>query len=199
MKRLICVSLLLVMLVSFVSCGKDVNTNTDAVPSTTDPNTQISVTVPLSYITFLTLTQEKYKDNLQLFCEDNGFLSYSADEESGKVTFVMTAFTYNGMISEKGFGIINTMGQLMESETYPYFKSLGSYNKNFSYIELIVDKKGYESDEFSTQLPAYIADICMHNYQIFTTTADYSCTVKVIDEGSGKSIYEKTYTSQYNS
>ncbi len=199
MKRLLCISLVLVMLVSLASCGKDVNTNTDAVPSTTDPDTQITVTVPGSYITFLTATQEKYKDNLQLFCDDNGFLSYSSDEESGKVTFTMTAFTYNGMISKKGFALINTIGKLMESETYPYFKNLGDYNENFSYIELTVDKKGYERDEFSTQLPAYIADICMHNYQLFTTTADYSCTVKVIDEATGKAISEKTYTSQYNS
>lgn len=199
MKRLTALFLCFVFLAAFASCGKDVNTGTDAVPSTTDPNTQISITLPLNYITFLTATQEKYRDNLQLFCDDNNFLSYSSDEEAGKITFTMTAFTYNGMISKKGFGIINTVGQLMESKTYPYFKNLGEYNDNFSYIELIVDKKGYEEDSFSTQLPAYIADICMHNYQIFTTTADYSCTVKVTDEKSGKTISEKTYTSQYNS
>ena len=103
------------------------------------------------------------------------------------------------MTTKKGFGIINTIGQLMESDTYPYFKNLGEYNDNFSYIELTVDKKGYEKDEFSSQLPAYIADICMHNYQLFTTTADYSCTVAVKDAKTGKVIYENTYTSQYNS
>ena len=199
MKRLTAVFLCLIILVSFAACGSDVRTNTDAVPSTTDPNTEISITVPMSYITFLSVTQEKYKDNLKLFCDDNGFLSYSSDEENGKVTFTMTAFTYNGMISKKGFNLINTIGQLMGSETYPYFKNLGEYNDNFSYIELLVDAKAYEKDEFASQLPAYIADICMHNYQLFTTTADYSCTVAVKNEKTGKVISEKTYTSQYNS
>ncbi len=199
MKRYISVFLSLVILFSFAACGKNVSTDTDAVPSTTDPNTEIRITVPMSYISFISATQDKYKDNLQLFCDDNGFLSYSADEENGKVTFTMTAFTYNGMLSKKGFGIINTIGQLMESDTYPYFKNLGEYNDNFSYVELTVDKKGYEKDEFSSQLPAYIADICMHNYQLFTTTADYSCTVAVKDAKTGKVIYENTYTSQYNS
>lgn len=199
MKRLTAVFLCLIILVSFAACGSDVRTSTDAVPSTTDPNTEIKITVPMSYITYLSLTQERYKDNLQLYCEDNGFLSYSSDEANDKVTFTMTAFTYNGMISKKGFNLINSIGQLMESETYPYFKNLGDYNDNFSYVELLVDARAYEKDEFSSQLPAYIADICMHNYQLFTTTADYSCTVAVKNAKNGKVISEKTYTSQYNS
>ena len=199
MKRFIVALLCAAMLIALSACGRDVKTNTDAVPSTTDPNTHISITVPLNYITFLSATQKKYKDNLKLYCEDNGFLSYSTDEENGKVTFTMTAFTYNGMISKKGFRLINTLGTLMESDTYPYFTNLGDYNENFSYVELLVDEKGYAKDEFSSQLPSYVADLCMHSYQLFTTTADYSCTVVVKSASDSKIIYEHTYTSQYNS
>ena len=199
MKRLTALILALVLLAALSACGKDVVTNTDAVPSTTDPNTEMVITVPLSYMNFLSVTNEKYKDNIQLFCDDNDFLSYTEDTEAGTVTFTMTAFTYNGLLTKKGFELIGKITSLFESETYPYFTDIGEYNENFSHIVLFVDKQEFEKDEFSSSLAAYIADICMHNYQIFTTTADYSCTVTVKDAETEETISEKTYNSRYNS
>lgn len=219
MKKISCLVLAAVLLFTLSCCSKDGSeTPTDAKegyyvayvdengntvtefiettthPGTTDPNTVITVTVPYEFVSTL---PEKYQNDLALFCSDNNFLSYEKNESTNALVLTMTATAHNAFLSSKGFALISSLSNFMESKDYPYFLSIEGYNKNFSEITILVDKESYEKDSLSSMLLFSISELCMHSYQIFTVADIYSCTVTVKDAGTLEVIEEKTYNSGY--
>ncbi len=160
----------------------------------TDPNSETSIIIPLAYISTL---EKKYQDDLQLYCTDNGFISYLTDEENKTVTFTMTAAAYNDMLFEKRRDLNHKLISLIESETYPYFRKYTN-SSDYTQITLFVERDGYEKADFPLILVEYAGSLSMHNYQIFTTDTVYSCTVTVKDAQTDEIITEKVFDSVYS-
>ena len=150
---------------------------------TTDPMTEITVTVPASHIYTL---DAKYQNDLQLYCTEKGFSSYSQDEQTGAITFKMTATIYHSLLSEKRRVIYDRLSPLIESDTYPYFLGYIT-NDNYTEVVIKVEGKGYKKAD-SSLLAEYIADMCIYDYQIFLNDAPRSCTVTVKDADTDEVI-----------
>lgn len=216
MKKLICIIGAALILFSLAACSKNSSTPTDSTAATTvdglifysqdedgnqvseavtttrfsgttDPNSELSITVPASYINNIPL---QYQNDLQLYCTTKNYISYTQNEETGEITFKMTASVYNTTLAEQRRSIYNTLMSLIESETYPWFYTYIP-NTNYSEVTIRVDKKGYKETD-SSLLAEYIADLCIYSYQVLLTDAPMSCTVTVVDAGTEETITQVT-------
>lgn len=216
MKKLICILAALLTLLSLAACSKSTSTPTDSTAATTqdgvvfyshdedgtlvsevvtttkfsgttDPTSEITVTVPASYINTLDL---QYQNDLQLYCTKKNYISFTKNEETGEVTFKMTASVYNSTLAEQRRHILNTLLPLVESETYPWFHTYIP-NTDYSEVTIKVDKKGYKKTD-SSLLAEYIADLCIYSYQVLLTDSPRSCTVTVVDSQTGDEITQVT-------
>ena len=183
-----------------VAVGLDENGNviTEIVPTTkfkgtTDPMSEVTVVIPYNYVYSL---DQKYQNDLQLFCTDNGFTSYTADEEGGKLTFKMTATAYNAFLSAKRWELSQIFYSLIN--TYPFFDQCIANNMEYTDISIRVDRKAYESDPSASVIIEYVSSLCMNSYQIFLTTTDYRCHVKIVDKDTGDIIEEFDRTSVFS-
>lgn len=216
MKKLICILGAALTLLTLTACSKNSSTPTDSdaattadglifysydsdgnpvtevvtttrFSGTTDPNSEITVTVPASYINTLPV---QFQNDLQLYCTKKNYISYSQNAETGETTFKMTASVYNTTLAEQRRNIYNTLISLIESNTYPWFYTYIP-NADYSEITLKVDKKGYKETD-SSLLAEYIADLCIYSYQVLLTEAPRSCTVTVIDADTEETITQVT-------
>lgn len=216
MKKLICILAAALTLLSLAACSKNTATPTDSTADTTvdglifysydaegnpvseavtttrfngttDRNSEISVTVPASYINYI---PAQFQDNLQLYCTKKGYISYTQNAETGEITFKMTASVYNTTLAEQRRYIYNTLMPLIGSETYPWFHTYIP-NTDYSEVTLKVDKKGYKETD-SSLLAEYIADLCIYSYQVLLTDSPLSCTVTVIDSETQEKITSVT-------
>ena len=162
---------------------------TKPVFSTTDPMSEVTVVIPYNYIYSL---DAKYQNDLQLYCDANGFKSYTADEANGTVTFKMTAAAHNTFLSALRFEMSKIFSSLIN--TYPFFDQFIANNMEYTDVSIRVDKKAYQKDSNSGFIVDYVASLCMNSYQIFLTTTDYHCTIKIIDKDTGDIIetFEKS-------
>ena len=156
---------------------------------TTDPMSEVTVVIPYNYIYSL---DAKYQNDLQLYCDANGFTSYTADKANGTVTFKMTAAAHNTFLSAMRFELSKIFSALIES--YPFFDQLIANNMEYTDVSIRVDKEAYQSDSNKGFVIDYVASLCMNSYQIFLTTTDYHCTIKIIDKDTGDIIetFEKS-------
>ena len=224
MKKFIAAVLAAILLLTLSACGKkDTDTSTDAettapvdgmevvvgydedgkavteiVPTTkyqgtTDPMTELTVVIPYNYIYSL---EEKYQKDIQLFAADNGFISCTPDEANGKITFTMTAAAHNTFLSEKRWELSQIFLSLIN--TYPFFDQCIANNIEYTDVTIRVDKKAYESDDSAAMIIDYVGGLCMNSYQIFLTSTNYHCNIKIIDKDTGELIEEFSKTSVFS-
>ncbi|MBR5827288.1 MAG: hypothetical protein IKY78_09425 [Clostridia bacterium] len=224
MKKLIAATLAAILLFTLAACGKD-NTDADStedstapvdgmevvigydedgkavteiVPTTkyqgtTDPMTELTVVIPYNYIYSL---DEKYQQDIQLFATDNGFISCTPDEANGKITFVMTAAAHNTFLSEKRWELSQIFLSLIN--TYPFFDQCIANNIEYTDMTIRVDRKAYENDDSAAMIIDYVGSLCMNSYQIFLTTTNYYCNIKIVDKDTGEVIKELSKTSVFS-
>ena len=182
-----------------VGYDEDGKAITEIVPTsnfqgTTDPMSEVTVVIPYNYIYSL---DAKYQNDIQLYCTDNGFASYVADEANGTVTFKMTAAAHNTFLSEKRWELSQIFYSLIN--TYPFFDQCIANNIDYTDITIRVDKQAYESDDSAGMIVDYVGSLCMNSYQIFTTSTDYHCNIKIVDKETGEVIEEFSKTSVFSS
>lgn len=182
-----------------VVVGLDENGNavTEIYPTTgfagtTDPMSEVTVTIPYNYVYSL---DEKYQLDLQLYCNDNGFISYTADEAAGTVTLRMTAAAHNAFLSQKRFELSNIFVSLIN--TYSFLDQCIANNMEYTDITLRVIKEEYEKDSSAALVVDYVGNLCMNSYQIFTSLTSYSCSITVVDKDTGDTIDTFSKTSVF--
>lgn len=152
---------------------------------TKDRNSSVQFSMPLYYL------EEKYKNDLDLFCKENNYEACTIDEQAQTFTVTMNALTHDMMLINVGIQAIKNMANSIESEKYPFFKELSEYNDDFSEIKVLVDKAGYTSAD-KEGFMAFIAG-CGIYYQLYTTENDYSCKVVIQDKESGEILDAKLF------
>ncbi len=213
-KNAICLALVLVMVVLFAACSKkedkgplfaytdadgkvvtgyaeDIDTQKDDGEEKDDngnknPDKKISITMPLVFL------GEEYINDVDSYCEVNGFIKGKINEKDQTVTITMRALTHDLFLVKIGMQVMSNIGGVVDSGDYPYVKELESYSDNFDEIVMLVDGKKYEADQQHSLLPYYLGECGMY-YQVFTTENEYECTVKIKDAKSGKIIDEQHY------
>lgn len=208
MKKIICAVLCLTFLFTLAACGKkkdegtlvaykddEGNIVTEYVTTTKssdigkkDINEKVEITIPL------VLVGEEYKNDLDAYCQANGFISCKLNKKDQTVEIKMNSLTYDLNLVKIGTSIMRNIGNIVDSDDYPYAKKLESYSDNFDEIVMLVDGEGYKADNQASLLPYSLGEYGMF-YQVYTTQNEYKCTVKIKDEKSGEIIFEKTYKS----
>lgn len=208
MKKIICAVLCLTFLFTLAACGKkkdegtlvayrddEGNVVTEYVTTTKsskndsgkkDINEEVEVTMPLIFVS------EEYRNDLDAYCEANGFISCKLNEKDQTVKIKMNSLTYDLNLVKIGTQVMSNIGNTIDSGEYPYVVNLESYSDNFDEIVMLVDGEGYKKDNQSSLLPYFLGE-CGMFYQVYTTQNEYECTVKIKDEKSGEIIFEKTY------
>lgn len=153
---------------------------------TKDRNAIINFTMPLYYL------EDKYKNDLDLFCKENNYISCTVDEKAQTFTVTMNGMTHDFMLTSVGIQVIKNLVNVIESDKYPFFKKLSAYNDNFSEITVSVDKQAYSASTDKESFMAYIAG-CGIYYQLYTVSNEYSCKVIVQDIADGSVLDAKLF------
>lgn len=202
MKKIVSFSLSLLILLTFCSCGKGKNESTpqgvtinieetkkpEATKEEKSENKTIKIKLPVELI------EEKYRDNLDVYCSSYGYESAKLNKD-GTVTIKMSALTHSLLLTRMGMTVMSQIGSVLDSGDYPYFKDIGVYNEDFSYIVLLVDGKEYKEESTSNFLPYVVSEFCMY-YQLYTTRDNYQCEVVIADEKTKEVVYSNIYTSE---
>ncbi len=172
--------------VSYYTDG-DVRQTTVVEQPTKDRNAVVQFSMPLHYL------EEKYRNDLDLFCKDNNYISCTVDEQAQTFTVTMNALNHDLMLISVGMQSIKNIANVIESETYPFLREIVKYDDIFSEITVAVDKEGYNAA--TTDKDSFMAFIagCGIYYQLYTTSNDYSCKVIVQDKESGEVLDAKLF------
>ena len=153
---------------------------------TKDPDRLVEVTLPLSYYDAVN------KCDVAGFFNKNTYEGCRIDEKKKTFTVTLKSITHDFMLSNVGISVISTLGNLVDSDRYPYIKRIGSYNSDFSEIEFIVNEESYRSAKNTAEM-FDTAGSCGILYQLYTTENSYKCTVILTDETTGKEVAKKTF------
>lgn len=202
MKKIVSFSLFLAIFLTFCSCGKTSNEPTPQgvtinIEETKKPgvtkeekNEDKTIKIDLPY----ELIEEKYRENLDAYCSSYGYDSAKLNKD-GTVTIKMSALTHSLLLTRMGMTVMTQIGDILDSGDYPYFKDIGTYNEDFSYIVLLVNGKKYKAESTSNFLPYVVSEFCMY-YQLYTTRDNYECEVVIADEKTKEVLYSNIYTSE---
>ena len=147
---------------------------------------QVQFSMPLHYL------EEKYRNDLDLFCKEHNYISCTIDEAAQIFTVTMKASTHEFMLKKIGTQTVGTLGDALDTGKYPYFKSFGGYNENFSEITVNVDSNAYTAASDKDSFLAFVAG-CGIYYQLYTTSNDYSCKVIIQDQETKEVIDAKLF------
>ena len=147
---------------------------------------QVQFSMPLHYL------EEKYRNDLDLFCKEHNYISCTIDEATQTFTVTMKASTHDFMLVNIGIQTVGTLGDALDTGKYPFLKKLGGYNDNFSEITVVVDGNAYNAAADKESFLAFVAG-CGIYYQLYTTSNDYSCKVIVKDDATGEAIDAKLF------
>lgn len=154
---------------------------------TKDAHVSVQFTMPLYYL------EEKYRNDLDLFCKENNYEACTIDETAQTFTVTMNSLVHDMMLINVGIQVIKNMANNIESEKYPFFKELNKYNDDFSEITILVDKAGYNASTTDKEgFMAFIAG-CGIYYQLYTEKNEYSCKVVIQDKESGEILDAKSF------
>ena len=203
MKRVIALSLCLLLLALFAACGKggDPSVTDDTFYETpvtnpaftetgtlTFPKDTVTIKVPLAFL------KQEEKANLAAYADAHSFYSAEADEKKGIVTFKMSDLTHRLLLTRVGMDVIEALYGCLDDGTFPYFKGIENYDSaGFAELIILVDGYAYMSDPDADTLPYTLAQTCMV-YQGFTEETKYRCRVLVKDEATGGLVKDETYT-----
>lgn len=150
---------------------------------TKDPDALVKITLPLSFY------DAENKSDTSGFFKKSSYKSCTVDESDKTFTVTMKSLNHDFMLTNVGLQVIKNLAALLDSEEYPYVKEIGKYNGDFSEIEMIVDRKGFESADNSDVLVNLITS-CGIFYQLYTTENKYSCKVTITCNESGETLKE---------
>lgn len=202
MKKIVCVLLALLLLLSFSACGEkggdpssfiihtDENGNT--VSETTEKTTQsskknIKLRFPVSVL------DEKYRDDIDAFCEEYGLESAKVSS-GGTVTVKMSSLSRDLFLTRIGIETLKSIYAVAESGDFPFVKGIKSYDEdNFSEVSVLVVRAKYASSDYAQLMQAAVAQGCIR-YQLFAGEEKPTVTVTVIDNKTGETIDTAEYT-----
>lgn len=195
---LLCIVFCFALIFSFAACrNKKENQNNETVNGTTiaetDPekikkNKTIKLELPLNLI------DEKYRDDLDAYCEANGFISAKLNKKSQTVTIKMKSFSHELLLSNIGLSVIKEINSVASSKKYASVKKIKSIDTdNFDKVTIAVDKNKYKKEG---DIGAYVIGQSCLLYQLYSGAKDCSCSVVVTDNKTGKTIETKTYTNK---
>lgn len=148
----------------------------ELVNGTKNPNKLVKITLPLSYY------DAAAKADTNGFINKGNYQKIEINKKDKTFTATMKSLTYDLMLSNVGLQVIKNIAGLLDNEKdYPYIKDLGEYSRDFSQIELIVDKKLYNEADNAESIGPFVAG-CGIFYQMYSTENSYSCTVTIVSE-----------------
>ncbi|MCM1365498.1 MAG: hypothetical protein NC122_09195 [Faecalibacterium sp.] len=198
MTRIASLVLCVIMMFSFVACRNQTEAETDEGVSTVTEkvtekekvkkNRTVSIELPLSVI------DEKYQNDLDAYCEDNGFISAKLNKRTQTVSIKMKSFSHELLLSNVGMKVLKSINEVASSKEYKCVKEIKSVNTDdFSEVTILVDKKKYEKNGISAAF--VIGQSCLL-YQLYTEEPSYNCTVNVIDKKTNQLIDKRIYTDK---
>lgn len=162
MKKLICIIVSLVLVLSLAACTpqepNDTTGNTDSTPETSTsnsaedtaepgvsdtqepdnaPDTTVEITFPAS------LFEDAEDFDPAAYAREQGFLSAVVNED-GSVTVTMTETKHNELISEMTKTLEETFAGFVEGDTTPYIKEI-THNDDFTKVTIKVVRAEYEN------------------------------------------------------
>lgn len=202
MKKLLCLILILVSVLSLGACSKEpelieveiVNGTTVAAVGTSEAQGKapylkktMRFSIPLSFLS------EKDLADLDTYCKDHGYTRIKINEKNSTAKIEMPKLSHQLLMTQLGMDAIKAMYDILEGEKYPFFKSIESFDKkNFREIVITVDGAGFSSDVSATDLIGELARSC-YKYQAYSTSNYYRCKITVKDAESGAVLSNETY------
>ena len=211
MKRILCALLCVTLIFSFSACSKkdngdDVTTtvvesaNKDEKNSSKETTTEqttkarkgslkdkVKITLPLAVI------DEKYRDDMDAYCADHGYIKAKIHKRAETVTITMKALTHELLLTEIGTKVIGSLYEIADSKDFSYINKIVSFDKqNFKSVVYSVDAKKYSKGSAASYM---MAQSCLL-YQLYTTDDDYRVDITVVDKKTGETIETVTYTDQ---
>lgn len=202
MKKLICLCLTSLALISCLSACSDggktaVNEGDDIKVISFDTTRQEETTkkirknktykIPLSQ----DLIAAEFDGDIASYAATYGYEIVS--DENGTITFKMDGEQYQLMLSRAGAVTIGKIGQIVDSEDFPFVVDFADYAKDFSYLLILVDSKKYSKAKNKDIFPALLSQ-CGLYYQSHYAPEAPSCKVVLADSESGKVLFNETYT-----
>lgn len=175
LRNTILIALVVSILFSFGACKSNVLTEESDVTTTkaqaANLDEVVKIEVPLASI------DAKYKDDLNAYAKDYGYISAVLNKRKNTVSITMKAFSHKLLLTRIGMKVIKDIYDFENDKKYPYLISVDDINKDdFTSAEITVDEIKYKKD--GSILPYMISqDLLL--YQMYTTTTDYGATVTV--------------------
>lgn len=151
-----------------------------------DPDKIVTVKIPLSFI------DEKYANNLSAYARANGYESATLNPDRKTVTVKMKALSYELMRINIGVKTIQAICETIESETYPYVINMGDYDRDFSYMSLIVDEKKFKKADNIDGLFDYVS-ICCAYYMLNDPSSGNKLKIDIFSEKTGELLATKNF------
>lgn len=172
MKKAVALFLCLIAVLGLVACSGDT----------------VKVEIPALFL------NEQELSNLDEYASINGYLSAEYNQKSDTVTLKMTKFSYDLQLTSMGMTVLKSLNEMVESDTFPYLKSIDTYSDDFSEITVLVDAEAYNADSTRSLLSMSVGETALM-YGVYTTKKKPTCTVTVKDAKTGSVLEEKTVDS----
>lgn len=202
MKKLVCLLLSLVLLVSLCACGStDTTKEPENTPQMDNSSAEIdtgesevsegivgvdkglfdvNLTIPAEYVEEGS-TQEIYDQK----AKEAGWKSATLNAD-GSVTYVMTKAQHEEMLDNLAKSINEGLDELVGSETYPNFVSIQA-NDDFTEFEVVTKSESLDMAESFSTMAFYIFG---GMYNAFNGAQADNISVKFINEATGDVIQE---------
>ncbi|MCM1544464.1 MAG: hypothetical protein NC110_04110 [Ruminococcus sp.] len=194
--RVISLIICLFMLFSFAGCKKE-EANNDANESTVASTTEEDKVAKNRTVKFelpIGMIDKKYRNDLDAYCEANGFISAKLNKRTQTVTIKMKSFSHELLLGNIGMTVLKSINEIASSKKYPSVKQIKKINTDdFSEVTILVDSRQYKKDGDSA--PYVIGQSCLL-YQLYAGVKNYSCTVNVVDQKTNQVIDQKVYTDK---
>lgn len=196
MKKMFALSLCFVLFFSLCACKKDdTQTASDNVPDTAsfqegsgNLNKTVEMQLPLAAI------DEKYRDDLDTYCEVYGYKKAKKNAAGTAVKITMSEFSYNLLVSQIGINAVRSIYDIQESGDFRYVKEIVSLDKdNFSAVTISVDREGFV--RAGDEAVHIIGQSCIL-YQIYAQNKKIKCEITVIDADTNETIKTIKYTDK---
>lgn len=210
MKKLVCLLLSLVLLVSLCACGStDTAKEPENTPQTDDSSAEIdagegealdgiigvdkglfdvNLTIPAEYAEE-GATQEVYDQK----AKEAGWKSATLNAD-GSVTYVMTKAQHEEMLDNLAKSINEGLDELVGSEAYPNFVSIQA-NDDFTEFEVVTKSESLDMAEAFSTMTFYVYG---GMYHVFNGALADNIMVKFINEATGDVIQEANSSDMDN-
>lgn len=201
MKKLICLCLTALALVCCLNaCGKSekstidddvkvINLETTRQQETTTKKIRKNKTYKIAMTEELIATE--FEGNVASYAATYNY--EIVENENGKIVFKMDGNQYKMLLSRVGSNTIRQIGELVDSDDFPFTVKIGDYASDFSYLLILVNTKKYNKSEKKDIFPELLGQ-CGLYYQTYSNPDAPSCRVVIADSKSGEVLFNENYT-----